>query len=172
MGWTQAELAAALGVSKRTATRMEGGRSTLDAHDTVKLARHVHPVDRDLAAELLALVGQTLRSAGFETPAPPPPSAPAPPAPPPPHAVALPPPPAPVEVLTALVEGIVCAAADAADTSPKSVRASVLLVLRKASEIGLDLRAVARAGLLHAPAAVQESAPAVPEASGDVAAPD
>ena len=105
--------------------------SHLGAIDAVRLARHAYPIDRDFEAELVAHGGQTLVSAGLE----------APPAPPPPVPPALPvvlPPPAPSpEVLAAIVDGIVCSVAEAADTSPRAVRASVLLVLRRALEVRL-----------------------------------
>jgi len=146
--WTQRELAENIGGSRRTVARWVSGESHLGAIDAERLARHVYPVDRDFASELLAHGGQTLVSAGLEAPPAPQP----PPAPPPPVAAAPPvvvPTPAPSPaVLWALVEAIVCAAAEAADASPKVVRAPVLLVLRQAHELGLDLDAARKAGLL------------------------
>jgi DNA-binding XRE family transcriptional regulator len=147
---TQRELATKLGWSQRTIVRWEGGRSDFNAIDALKLAPHIYPIDRELAAELVAHGGHTLVSAGLEaepTPAAPTPPAPQP-APQPPVAVVAAPPPLAPEVLLALVESVVCAAADAADTTPKAVRASVHLVLRHAHAIRLDLDAAMKAGLL------------------------
>jgi DNA-binding XRE family transcriptional regulator len=135
---TQKELALKTGFAQRTLVRWEGGSAHFDPSSALKLAPHVYPVDRDVAAELVAYAGQTLVSAGLEAPPPPAPSA----EPPPPPTVT------PPEILLALVESVVCAAADAAESTPKAVRASVHLVLRRAHAIGLDLDAAVQAGLL------------------------
>jgi DNA-binding XRE family transcriptional regulator len=136
---TQKELALKVGFAQRTLVRWEGGGSQFYPSDALKLAPHVYPVDRGVAAELVAYAGQTLVSAGLE--APPPPALPAEPPPPPPPPIAP-------EILLALVESVVCAAADAADSTPKAVRASVHLVLRHAHALRLDLDAAMKAGLL------------------------
>jgi DNA-binding XRE family transcriptional regulator len=154
LGWTQQKLADKIGSSQRTVLRMENGHSTFHATLATQLAPHVYPLDRELAADLLSLAGQTLIGAGLEA-APASPAAPAPPPLPsrPAQAAVLPPPvPAP-DVLAAQVDAIVCAAAEAADVSPRVVRGSVLLVMRRVLELRLDLRAALAAGLLGGDAA-------------------
>jgi transcriptional regulator with XRE-family HTH domain len=140
---TQRTFAERLGSSQRTVARWEAGQSEIHAHDAVKLARELYPIDRQMAADLLACRGQTLVSTGIEAPAPPPaalpPAAPAPARPP----AAKP------ELLAIMVDAVVCAAAEAADASPKRVRESVLLVMRRSLEAGLDLQAASDAGLLR-----------------------
>jgi hypothetical protein len=100
--------------------------------------RHLHPVDRDLAAELAAAVGQSLISLGLE----------APPAP----AVAAPSAESRLTSLRDVLDCVVYSVADAADVAPKGVRQLVLLALRRSLELGLDLEAAGKAGLLVASA--------------------
>jgi hypothetical protein len=145
LGWTQRDLGTNLDSSHRTATRWEAGLSTFYPAHAAKLAQHVYPIDRELAAELAAATGQTLVGLGIEAP-PPPPAPPvfvAPPRPP------APPPPAPrPTALRDLLEAIVCTVADEANVAPKVVRPSVLLTLQRALDVGLDLNAAQAAGLL------------------------
>jgi hypothetical protein len=101
--------------------------------------RHIHPVNRELAAQLVALLGQSLVAAGLEAP-PPPPEVPAPAAP-------LPAPPRSIPHED-LIDAIVCAIADVSNVAPKVVRPTVLLTLRRALKVGLDLDAAAKAGAL------------------------
>jgi DNA-binding XRE family transcriptional regulator len=139
LGWTQRELGENLGSSHRTATRWEGGKSAIGAADAAALAKHVYPVDRELAEELLAATGQSLVGLGIE-------AAPAPSVPPPPP----PPPPRAPTSYADLIDCVVCSVADAANVSPRAVRPLVLLTLRRALEVGLDLEASDEAGLLQA----------------------
>jgi DNA-binding XRE family transcriptional regulator len=143
LGWTQRDLAEAIGISVRTAARYESGSSSLDFITGPKLAAHVYPVDRDLAAEIVALHGKTLVSAGIEAPAPPPP----PPAAPDPAPVVAPTPPSRA-VLQTLIDAIVCAVADSSNAPPRAVRPAVLQTLRKVIEVGLDVHAAGSLGLL------------------------
>jgi DNA-binding XRE family transcriptional regulator len=153
LGWTQKQLGENLGASPRTAARWESGSSHFDADFTTKLARHVYPVDRDLAIELAATIGQTLVGLGIEAPPPaplpPPPMAPAPPPAPP-----APPPPPPTSP-TVLLDAIVCSVADAANLVPRAVRPLVLLALRRAVEVRLDLVAAEQAKLFDGAASVE-----------------
>jgi DNA-binding XRE family transcriptional regulator len=141
LGWTQREMAENLGSSQRTVARWESGQSTFHVSDLTKLAQRVYPVDRELANDLVTSAGQTLVGLGIQVPPPPPPPAPvlAPPPPPPARATALP----------DLIDCVVCSVADASDVSPREVRPMVLLALRRAFEVGLDLGAATRAKLLE-----------------------
>jgi|HubBroStandDraft_2_1064218.scaffolds.fasta_scaffold106571_2 DNA-binding XRE family transcriptional regulator len=142
LGWTQRELGDNLGVSLRTATRWEGKRAHMGVNEAAILARHVYPKRPDLAEELVAAHGQTLVGLGI---APPPP----PPAPPVEPAAVVPPPPPPRAMAARdLVDCIVCAVADAANVAPKAVRGMVLLTLRRAEELGMDLGKTAKEGAL------------------------
>jgi transcriptional regulator with XRE-family HTH domain len=145
--WTQRELGEQLGASHRTASRWEAGRSSFDAVSAERLARHVYAVDRGLASQLASAIGQSLVSLGIEAP-PPPPAAPPAPVALPPVASPLPPAPRPA-AMRDLIESVVCAVADAADVAPKVVRPAVLLTLRRAHEVGLDLGAASEANLLQ-----------------------
>ena len=148
MEWTQKQLAESLGTSLRTVARYERGQAHFDAEAVKTLATHVYTEDTELAAELAASIGQTLVSLGIEAPPPPPvhvapaPS-PAPPAPPPP------PPPRP-SALRDLIDAVVCSVADETNVVPKLVRPTVLLTLRRALEVGVDLEAALKAGVLGA----------------------
>jgi transcriptional regulator with XRE-family HTH domain len=145
LGWTQRELGENLGSSQRTATRWESGASHFDAISSARLLGLLYPVNPQLAADLAAVTGNTLVGLGLEAP-------PAPPAPPPPPVVIGPPAlPAPrPAALQDLIDSVVCSVADAGDVSPRTVRPMVLLTLRRALEVGLDVSAAQNAGLLHA----------------------
>jgi transcriptional regulator with XRE-family HTH domain len=157
--WTQRELGEKLGSSHRTAARWEAGQSTAYPDTVTKLTRLVHPVDRDLASELAASIGQTLVGLGLE-------ALPAPPAPPPPPpAPPLPPPPlVRATALRDLIDCVVCSVADASDVPPKAVRPLVLLTLRRALDVGIDLQAASNASLLDGTLTVASPAPTVEEA--------
>jgi len=151
LGWTQRELGENLGGSHRTATRWESGAAHFDVGTAAKLAAHVYSRDPGIAAELAAAIGQTLVSLGVEAPPPPP-------LPPAPVHVAIPAPAARAarptqEVVRDLLDAIVCSVADAQDVAPRMVRPLVLLTLRRALEVGLDVESALKAGLLAEPAA-------------------
>ena len=136
MHTTQKELGEKLGISRRTAQRYcDHG---LPHEYQLRLARLVHPHDRELAIEIAHHAGATLVTLGVEAPpAPPPPPAPiAAPAPPPP-----PPPPPPAD---GVVDAVVCAAAEAKDAKPGEVRTMLLAAFSRAREIGVDTAFVER----------------------------
>jgi hypothetical protein len=160
--WNQRELGENLGWSYRTATRWESGGAHLDPKGVTTLATLVHAVDPALAAELAATIGQTLVGLGIESPPAPPAVAPVVAPPPPPPAPLLPH--APPVLPTApgdLVDAIVCSVADAANVAPRVVRPMVLLALRRALEVRLDLTAANEAKVL------EDAAPAVTQAAKD-----
>ena len=136
--WNQRELGENLGVSRRTVSRWMARQSSPSMNDLASLVRRVYAVNRELAAQQAAFLQQTLVSLGLEAP-PPPAVAPSPGLAHPPQA------PAPKAMsVPDLIDCIVCSVAEAADSSPKVVRPMVLLALRRALELGLDLDAVAR----------------------------
>jgi transcriptional regulator with XRE-family HTH domain len=126
LGLSQAQLAAALGSSKRTAARWEAGRATLAPWQACQLARLVHRVDPAIAAEVADAAGETLESLGLVAPA-------ATPAAPPPPATSL------------VVDAIVCVAADVLMTTPKTVREALHAAFRRARELRLSVEEVENA---------------------------
>ena len=157
LGWNQRGLGERLGSSHRTAVRWEGGHSHFSASYAAKLVKLVYPIDRDLAWEIATISGLTLIGLGLEAP---------PPAPEPPLVVVPPvpaasPPSATPAALGVLVDALVCTVADASDVAPKVIRPVVLLTLRRALALGLDLQAAEAAGLLEstAPAPLAPAGP-------------
>jgi len=134
LGMTQAQLADLLGSSKRTVQRWETSRAHPYAPDLTKLARHVHPHDAEVAAELAAAMGQTLESLGLVVPPPPPP----------PLQPPLPagPPPMPRHLA---VDAVVCVASEALGAVPNAVRGVLLAAFRRARELGLSCEEVEQA---------------------------
>jgi DNA-binding XRE family transcriptional regulator len=129
---SQNELARQVGVSRRTGQRWNSGRGPL-APDLHTMARLVYPVDPALAAEVCEAGRTTLEALGIV-----PPPAPAPPPPPAP-------PPAPVAPPDRVVDAvIVCAAAEAIQATPQSVRPAVLAAFACARELGLTVEGVER----------------------------
>jgi transcriptional regulator with XRE-family HTH domain len=145
LGWNQRQLGENLGMSHRTATRWESGRSEFDTIRVTRLATLVYPLDRDLAEGLVGCIGQTLVGLGIE--APPPPPAPTAPLAPPPATDA-----SRALALRDVLDCIVYAVADASDMTPKAVRPLALIALRRAHELGFDVAAAAKAKLLEPPA--------------------
>lgn len=123
LGMTQKQFGMALGASHRTASRWEGGQSYPYGSELTELAALVYPKDASLAAELAAAKGQTLESLGIVAPPAPAPAAP-------------PPPPLPVRLL---VDSVVCAAADALETAPVTLRVALLAAFRRARELRLSI---------------------------------
>jgi hypothetical protein len=124
---TQKQFGLALDASHRTASRWEAGKSTPFPTELRKLPAMVYPKDAQLAAELAALVGETLENLGLVKPPPPPPPLPPPPAPPPPLPTAL------------LVDSVVCAAADVMHAAPATLRAALHSAFRRARELRLSV---------------------------------
>jgi hypothetical protein len=118
---TQNGLAEKLGVSRRTGQRWtaHSGPVGTDLHN---MARLVHPVDAGLAAEIAAAAGTTLEALGV-----------------------LPAPPQmPVGPPDRVVDAVVCAAAEAMQVMPQSVRPAVLAAFACAKELGLTVEGVER----------------------------
>ena len=138
LGMSQEQFGHALGASKRTATRWDGGRASPSIPQVRILTGLVYPRDPELAAQLASATGDTLEGLGIVAPSPPP-APPPTPAPPP----APPPPPPPPPLPTALVvQAVVCAAADALQASPGTVRAPLLAAFRMARELRLSVEDV------------------------------
>ena len=133
--WTQRELGENLGWSHRTAARWEAGQSSVYPKSLEKLVQLLFPVDRGLAAEIAAAMGETLVSLGLEAPV-----APA--------AAAGPAVKMPTVTLRDVLDCIVCSVADASNAAPKTVRPQVVLAFRRAVELGFDLSVAANAKLL------------------------
>jgi transcriptional regulator with XRE-family HTH domain len=135
MHWSQSDLGRAVGASLRTVQRWEASRSYPSSKVFAELAKRVYSRDAALAAQLAHAHGQTLAGLGLVpkeliAPVAPPPAPPRPPAP---------------KIATAdVVDCIVCSVAEAADASPKAVRGLVLLTLRRAHELGLDIEAAVK----------------------------
>jgi hypothetical protein len=98
--------------------------------DLQDMARLVYPVDATLAGEIAAASGTTLQALGLL----PPPAPVAPAAPPPP----------PAGPPDRVVDAVVCAAAEAMQVMPQSVRPAVLAAFACAKELGLTVEAVER----------------------------
>ena len=98
--------------------------------DLQNMARLVHGADAALAAEIAAAAGTTLAALGVLPP----------PAPPPPLPAPLPPAGPPDRV----VDAVVCAAAEAMQVMPQSVRPAVLAAFACARELGLTVEGVER----------------------------
>jgi hypothetical protein len=130
---TQSEIAARLGISRRTAQRyVDRG---VQPHHVAELARIVHPYDAALAQEMAAHVGQTPESLGLVPPPTPPAATPPPPASPAPQVS---------PVADGVVDAIVCAAAEAMDLMPREVRPGLLAAFERAREIGVPVDVVER----------------------------
>jgi hypothetical protein len=121
------ELGELLGVSTRTVQRMMTRRSSFRVEHLQLLARKVHPTNPALAAALAAEGGVTLEALGLVKPAPPAAPSPPPRAFPPPHL---------------LVEVIVCAAADAMQSTPSAVRDVLRAAFSRARTLGLTVEEV------------------------------
>jgi len=149
LGKNQEELGDLLRTSKRTVQRWYAGRSTPVVEQLQELARLAHPYDADLAAELAAVCHETLESLGIVAARPAPPAAPEP---------APPPRPSPL-----VVDAVVCAAADAVEATPSSVRGVLLAAFERAALLGLTCEEVATA--------LREATRPVPEPSPDATPP-
>ena len=125
LGMSQRQFGPALGVSHRTASRWDTGRSSPFEPHLRALAALLVPVDRELAEEAAAHAHETLEELGLV--APPPPPGPAPP-----------PPKSPVTA-NDLVDAVVCAGAEASDASPRALRPVLYVAFKRARELGLSV---------------------------------
>jgi hypothetical protein len=130
LGLSQAGLGKILGgVTRRTIWRYQGGKVRPHATDIHALARLVHPINRDLAAQLALSAGVTLVSLGLE-----------------PDPAAQAPAPVPDAKQTLLfVDAIVCAAAEALDVSPRAVRGALHAAFARARETGVAIDVLEKA---------------------------
>lgn len=119
--FSQRKLGEALGVSKRTVLRWEGGQATPTDLRVADMARLVYPRDRALARELAAALGKTLVDLGLEAPLPPLPS-PGPKRPASPY----------------LVDSVVCVAAEAAPMLPQAMRVALLAGIERMMALELS----------------------------------
>ena len=121
---SQRQLGELLGCSRRTIIRYVQHGARLTADQWIAMARACHPRDPALAAVLAEQAGQTLVSLGLERPPPPPP-----------------PPPAPVRPAPSskhLVDSIVCAAAEAMQTTPQAMRPALVAAFERALAVGMS----------------------------------
>jgi hypothetical protein len=132
LGSTQAELGEKLGVSRRTAQRWARHGTSLLPQEMAALVALVHPSDADLAGELAMTLGQTLESLGVVPPPAPPLLPHAPPAP-------------PLVPYAAIVDAVVCAAAEAMELTPRHVRLGLHAAFARAQELGLSMGGVVEA---------------------------
>jgi DNA-binding XRE family transcriptional regulator len=125
--YSQTQLGEAIGVSKRTVLRWEGGGSSPSDFQVAAMARLVYPRDREIARELAAALGKSLVDLDIEAPAPPPP----------------PPLPAPVGPKRPspayLADSVVCVAAETASILPQAMRAPLLAAAERM--VALELSA-------------------------------
>lgn len=113
LGMTQAEFGELIGVSRRTIIRWSPNASPIPQH-LHEVARAVHPLDSGLAAEVAVAAGTTLEALGV-LPATPP------------------------MQLAHLVDSIVCAAAEAAGTTPQAIRPALSAALERAEAMGVTV---------------------------------
>ena len=133
LGVSQGQLGELLGSSRHTGQRWESAGSIPRDTQLHKLAAMVHPRDPKLAAQLAAAGKSNLEALGIVPPVPPPsPVAPSP--------VAAPPP-LPIEDV---IDAIVCAAAEAIDVPPKTIRPALLAAFTRARRLRLSVDDVER----------------------------
>jgi transcriptional regulator with XRE-family HTH domain len=124
LGLNQRELGKVVGLSTRTIQRLYRGHSTFVSPHWHTLARAAHPSHPELAAKLAAEGGTTLMALGLERPLP----APAP-------AIFS-------HDVHHLTDGVVCAAAEAIELTPRAVRPALLAAFRRAREMRLTVEQV------------------------------
>jgi transcriptional regulator with XRE-family HTH domain len=121
LAMTQKEIGRHLGVSSKTVGRWMKSGTTLAPFQARLLVNLLLPVDRELAARVAATQGETLAALLPEVPARP----------------AL-----DEAAVSVAVDAVVCAAAHAADVSPRVVRPALLAALRRAREAGVTVEQV------------------------------
>jgi transcriptional regulator with XRE-family HTH domain len=127
---SQREFGPALGASHRTASRWDAGNAQPTESQLRSLVQLLAPVNPELATEAAAHIGETLENLGLAPYAPQP-------------AVS-----ATAETLRSakdLVDIVVCAAAEAADTSPRTMRPVLYVAVRRARQVGLTLEQIEQA---------------------------
>jgi transcriptional regulator with XRE-family HTH domain len=122
--YSQRRLGEALGISKRTVLRWEGGQAVPADFKVADMARLVYARDRELARELAAALGKSLVDLGIEAPALPPPAPKAP-------------------ALGHLVDSVLCAAAEAATIPPHAMRGALLAAFDRMAALELTTAQVA-----------------------------
>ena len=115
----QRTLGELLGISARTVQRWGSRRSEPAPHSWHGMARAVHPVDAQLAGRLAEAGGSSLAALGLAEA---------------PQAV-----PSGAHDLRHLADGVVCAAAESIDLSPRIVRTALLAAFRRAREMRLTV---------------------------------
>ena len=123
LGDSQGQLGQRLGVSRRTISRWTQGTTSPVEADVVQIVRLVFPRDPALAARIALEIGATPESLGLVAPAPARPALPA----------------------ELVVEGVVCAAADAGDVSPRAMKAALRAAMKRARELGVTMEEVEKA---------------------------
>jgi hypothetical protein len=118
----QRELGELVGLSTRTIQRLYARRTDFIYIQWQKLARAAYPAHPDLAARLAAQGGSSLQALGLVKPAPPAP------------ALA-----APLYDVQHLADGVVCAAAEAIDLTPRAIRPALLAAFRRARQMRLTV---------------------------------
>jgi len=116
---SQRELGELMGVSSRTVIRYMQRGGILLPPTYEKLARAVHARDAELAALLAARAGKSLAALGLGLP----PALPAPARPAPTHAH--------------LVDSVLCAAAEATETTPREMRPGLTAALERLVAVGM-----------------------------------
>jgi hypothetical protein len=127
LGLSQGDLGKLLGASTRTGQRWGTAKAFPSQEQVQQLARHVDPVDAQLAAQLAQAGGTTLMALGLGPPPPPPPAPPFVPAP------------------DRIVDSVVCAAAEAMGVMPGAIRPALLAAFTRGREIGLGVDALEKA---------------------------
>jgi transcriptional regulator with XRE-family HTH domain len=122
LGVSQGQLGDMLGLSRQTVWRYQTGQSNPLASSLQDLARRIRAIDAGLASRL-AGAGNGARKASFR------------------RATTTSPGTGPPETRL-LVDAIVCAAAEALDASPRTVRRALLAAFARARDTGLALDAI------------------------------
>jgi hypothetical protein len=123
LGLSQRALGESLGVSLRTVSRWTREGPNLREDQFHDLARRVFPRDAELAAQLARAGHESLESLGIVAPSP--------------RSLAAVP-------LRALVDAVVCSAAEALGSSPGPMRSALLAALQRARQLGLDAATLER----------------------------
>jgi len=123
LGLTQESLGRLIGVSRRTAQRISAGRASLLPDQYTRLAAEVFPTDPDLAAKLASSANTTLVALRLEKASVKP-------------ANGIPP---------LALDAVLCAAADAGNSSPRVVKPVIRAAVLRARDLGLDLDGLAAA---------------------------
>jgi transcriptional regulator with XRE-family HTH domain len=120
MGLTQQEFGEIVGLTKRTIQRWEERGASLIPSEVEALARALHPVRPDLAAQIAATVDTTLDRLGIVT-----------------AGAASP------MAMSDPIDSVVHAAAGVMGVTPDAIRPAIAAAFVRAREVGLDVQAVA-----------------------------